>query len=160
MVFVTLPIFTPLIDIYLVSVLTSIILRLLEKYFFKIRLTEEEKKELKEIKKKLKEYTKEKDIKNAQRMQKKIFEIQIRQMQKKFSLKIVLFRMIPYSMFLAFIRHHYSEFGNIFNYFGMHLTWFGSYVLFSIINSIIIMQIRKYYLKWEKKKEIGRLEIE
>lgn len=147
----TFPILTPIFDIYIYSFLSSLIFLLLEKHFFKIRPTKQEKANVKKLRLETQKYLKEKNSKKAQETQKELAKIQFKQMQKSFSPKILFFRMNPYSIFLAFIRRHYKVLGVILNIGPIHFAWLGTYIIFSIINSTIL---NKLYTQLFEKEEV------
>jgi uncharacterized membrane protein (DUF106 family) len=124
------PLITPLADIYLFSLIISIVFYYLEKHFLKTRPSEKEQKETKKLRKELQKISKEKNLKKSQELQKKLMELQFSQMQKSFSPKTLIFRMLPYSFFIIFLRNHYQTFGIILDLNIIQFQWLGSFIFF------------------------------
>jgi len=98
---------------------------------------------MKILKKKQKEVMKEKNPKKMQEIQQEVMKKSMEQMKHTMNFKIMLVTMLPLFVALAAIRAAYTPFGKILNLgiFGWELGWLGTYILFSIISSLIMKKI-------------------
>lgn len=132
--------YSPTIDIYIISFLASLFVIIITKY-----LTDQDKikmvrKELKEMQKKLKEMMKI-DPKKVGSMQKEIMRKNAENLKNSLSIKVMLTTMIPMLLVFGVTQHYYAQFGQFFHIFGFSFGWFGTYFIFSIINSIVLKKL-------------------
>jgi len=132
---------SPTIDIYLITVLVSLFMTLTNKYLSDQVAIKALRKEMKELQAKMKKVMR-KDPKKAQMLQKEIMKKNLENMKYTMNPKIMLFTLLPMILVFSFIRKYYSHLGEFFNVFGLtHFGWLGTYILFSIINSIILKKL-------------------
>lgn len=129
------------IDIYIITLFTSLFITLINKYFSDQKKIKASRKELKKLQKKMREVLKT-DPKKAQIMQQEIMKKNFENMKFAFNPKIMLMTMIPLTYVFFTIKHLYAHLGEFFNFFGFtSFSWLGTYILFSIINSIILKKV-------------------
>ena len=131
--------FNFLFGIILISFIITLILTLLQKFLTDQDALKNLKEEGKEIQKKMKEFRDHPD---------KILELQKRQfanLPKTFELtmKPLVYYSIPLILFFRWFSDYFSAMGNpkIFIWFG----WLGSYIIFSIVFSIILRKLLKVH---------------
>jgi len=140
----TVPITTnPVIDILVISLLVSLFITIVNKYMGDQKKIKALKDEMKILRKKQKEVMKEKNPKKMQEIQQEVMKKSMEQMKHTMNFKIMLVTMLPLFVALAAIRAAYTPFGKILNLgiFGWELGWLGTYILFSIISSLIMKKI-------------------
>jgi len=129
---------SPIIDIYIITLITSLFITLVNKHMSDQETIKKTRKELKSLQKEMREVMK-KDPKKAQTIQQQIMKKNLENMKHAFNIKIMMITMIPLSLVFILIRQLYSPFGEFFNFFGITtFGWLGTYIVFSIINSMIL----------------------
>lgn len=132
---------SPIMDIFLITVVTSLFVTLVNKYLGDQIKVKALRKEMKTLNKKMREIMKT-DPKKAQILQKEIMKKNMENMKHAFNPKIMLTTMIPLMAMFMYVRAIYTPFGEFFNFFGFTtFGWLGTYLVFSIINSIIIKKV-------------------
>lgn len=133
---------SPLIDIYLISLVASIFVTLINKKFTDQARIKALRQEMKDLRKKSREAM-TKDPKKAQQIQAEMMKKTGENMKHAMNPKIMLITMAPMLFLFAFIRKSYSAdiFPVILNLGFTEFTWFGTYITFSIINSIIVKKL-------------------
>lgn len=131
----------PMYDIFILTFFTALFITLVNKYLSDQNKIKALRKEMKSLQKEMKEKLKE-DPKKAQKIQQEIMKKNFENMKHAFNPKIMLITMVPLTFVFIAVRQYYSPFGEFFNFFGLtHFTWLGTYILFSIINSMILKKI-------------------
>lgn len=131
---------SPILDIFLISLAGSLFVTLVNKYLsdqVKIKALREE---MKELRKKSKEVMM-KDPKKAQIIQQQMMQKSLENMKHSMNPKIMLTTMIPMLLLLGFVKKYYSPFGEFLNLGFTTFGWLGSYIVFSIISSIILKKL-------------------
>ncbi len=130
--------FDPVYGIAVVAFIITLLSTLAYKY-----LTDQEAlKKLKEDNKKLQE-----DMKNAKGDVKKMTELQKEAFQKGFiepmkhQMKPIIVTFIPFVVVFTWLRNTYQNQGEIL----FSLGWFGTYIIFSILFSILLRKALKVY---------------
>jgi len=138
----TLPItISPIIDIYVLSIITSLFITLVNKYLSDQKTIKRVRAEMKELQKKMRKVMKE-DPKKAQLLQKEIMKKNMENFKFAFNPKIMIITFIPAIYIFMLVKNNYSSFGNILNVFGFFsVGCVGTYIIFSIINSILLKKI-------------------
>lgn len=138
----TLPITNSLVlDIYLITLLTSLFVTLVNKYLGDQENIKRLRKEMKELQKEIRKHA-IKDPKKAQILQKEIMKKNMENMKHAFNPKIMLTTMVPMMAMFVYVRASYGPFGQFFNFLGFTtFGWLGTYMVFSIINSILLKKI-------------------
>ncbi len=122
-----------------ISFILTFIITLAYKFLTDQKLMKSLKEELKELQKKMKEF---KDQPS------KLMEIQKEAMQKNFkymihSMKPTIITFLPIIIIFSWLRNYYTSLGNPPVFLG--LSWIWSYIIFSIIFSIILRKIFKVH---------------
>lgn len=131
---------SPVLDIYLISLFLSLYITLINKKFtdqIKIKALREE---MKQLRLKHKE-TMLKDMKKAQKIQQEMMQKNLENLKQTMNPKIMLLTMFPALILFPIIRKYYLPLGEFFNLGFTSFGWLGTYVLFSLINSIILKKI-------------------
>lgn len=138
----TLPITNSLVlDIYLITLVTSLFVTLVNKYLGDQENIKRLRGEMKELQKEIRKHA-IKDPKKAQALQKEMMKKNMENMKHAFNPKIMFTTMIPMSTMFIYVRAAYGPFGEFFNFLGFtHFGWLGTYLVFSIINSILLKKI-------------------
>lgn len=130
----------PALDIYLITIVTSLFITLVNKYFTDQVQIKALRQEMKELQKKMRK-TMTKDPEKAQKMQKEIFKKNMQHIRHAMNPKVMLITIFPFILLLPFMQVHYSVFGTVFTFLTINFNWFWSYIVFSLINSILIKKI-------------------
>jgi len=132
---------SPVIDIYLITLMTALFITLVNKYLSDQVAIKALKLEMKESQKKMRKIMK-KDPKKAQKMQQDHMKKSFEMMKHNMNPKIMLTTMIPILVVFGYMRTLYGPLGEFFNVFGFTtFGWLGTYITFSIINSIILKKL-------------------
>jgi len=139
---ITLPVTNSLVlDIYIITLITSLFVTLVNKYLGDQVKVKALRKEMKTLNKEMRKVMKQ-DPKKAQNLQKEIMKKNMENMKYAFNPKIMLTTMIPLMIMFVYVKQMYSPFGEFFNFFGLiHFSWLGTYIVFSMFNSIIMKKI-------------------
>ncbi len=131
----------PIYDIYILTLIISLFITLVNKYMSDQKKIKALRAELKILQKKMRKEM-AKDPKKAQIMQKEIMKKNFENMKYAFNPKIMLITMVPLMFIFISVRQFYSPFGDILNVFGLTtFGWLGTYIIFSIINSMILKKV-------------------
>ena len=131
----------PIVDIYLVTLVTSLFITLVNKYLSDQVAIKALRLEMKESQKKMRKVMK-KDPKKAQKMQQAHMKKSFEMMKHTMNPKIMLTTMVPILVIFGYMRTLYSPLGEFFNIFGFTtFGWLGTYIVFSIINSIVLKKV-------------------
>ncbi len=132
---------SPTIDIFIISFFVALFTTLINKYMSDQKKIKKTRKEMKELQKKLRE-TMKKDPKKAQEIQQEIMKKNFENMKFAFNPKIMMITMIPLMGVFIGIKSLYGNLGEFFNVFGItQFGWLGTYIVFSIINSMILKKV-------------------
>jgi uncharacterized membrane protein (DUF106 family) len=132
--------FSPVLDIVIISFLVSAFVTLVNKFLgdqTKIKALKEEMKELKKKSRKLMT----KDPKKAQQVQQEMMQKTMENMKHSMNPKIILTTAIPMILFLGLVRNLYAPFGNILDLGFTQFTWLGTYLIASIIWSMLLKKV-------------------
>ena len=140
--------FSPALDIYLISFFISLFITLVNKYMSDQEKMKSLRKEMKESQKKLREMMKT-NPKKAQQMQKEHTQKSMELMKHSMNPKTLLTTMLPVMLvFTLVLPKYYSNLGEFFTFFGITIGflgqpwgWLGTYIFFSIVNSIILKKV-------------------
>ncbi len=137
-----LPITTsPIIDIYLISLVGSLFVTIINKQFTDQVKIKALRKDMKDLQKKSKDMM-AKDPKKAQKLQGELMKKNFENMKHAMNPKIMIITMLPMLLLFFFVRTYYTHFGEFFTPFGLvSWGWLGTYIVFSIINSIALKKI-------------------
>ena len=130
-----------ILDIFLISLIGSLFITIVNKYMsdqVRIKALREEMKELRKQQKKL---LKEKDTKKLQEFQQKMMAKSLENIKHSLNPKIMLITMVPMLFLFAGVRMAYLPFGEFLNLGFTQFGWLGTYIVFSIINSILLKKI-------------------
>ncbi len=133
-------------DIYLVTLVVALFITLINKYMTDQVAIKALRADMKNLQKKMRE-TMKTDPKKAQIMQQEIMKKNLENMRHTMNPKIMLITMLPILVVFSFIRTLYGPLGNIMdpgiNFLWLPWGWLGTYIFFSLINSILIKKILK-----------------
>ncbi len=128
-------------DIFLISLVGSLFVTLVNKYLSDQVKIKALRLEMKELRKQQREFM-TKDPKKAQKVQQEMMKKSMENMKHSMNPKIMLTTMLPMLFLFALVRQYYSQFGEFFNFLGFtHFGWLGTYIVFSIINSIVLKKL-------------------
>ena len=131
----------PIIDIYLITLVTSLFITLVNKYLSDQTAIKALRLEMKESQKEMRAVMK-KDPKKAQKMQQAHMKKSFEMMKHTMNPKVMITTMIPILVVFSYIRTLYGPLGGFFNVFGITtFGWLGTYILFSLINSIVLKKV-------------------
>lgn len=131
---------SPTIDIFLLTIITALFTTIVRKHMTDQSAIRALRKEMKGLQKKMREQMK-KDPKKAQVMQQEIMKKNMENMKHEMNPKIMLTTMAPLLVVFFFVKELYGPFGEFFNLGFTTFGWLGTYIVFSIINSIIIKKL-------------------
>ncbi len=134
--------FHPLVDIFIISLLVSLFISLMNKKFTDQDEMKRNKVDLKELQKKLKE-TMKTNPQKAKQYQQELMQKNLANMKNMFNIKLMLITMPIILIVFSFMRVHYAEFGEILNLGFANFGWFGTYIIFSIVSSIVLKKVLK-----------------
>ncbi len=134
---------SPTMDIFLVTLLVALFTTLVNKKFSDQVKIKALRAEMKELQKKMREHIKGKNPQKAQAIQQEIMKKNMENIKHAMNPKILLITMIPLLVVFSFISQVFGEFGEFFTFpiFGWTFGWLGTYIIFSIINSIILKKV-------------------
>ncbi|MDA3855731.1 MAG: hypothetical protein PF569_05705 [Candidatus Woesearchaeota archaeon] len=138
----TLPVTSsPILDIYLITLLTSSFITLVNKYMSDQTKIRALKVEMKDLRKEHRELM-IKDPKKAQKIQQAMMKKNLENMKHTMNPKIMIITMLPMLFLIGILRQYYGPFGEFFNFLGFTMFgWLGTYIVFSIINSLILKKV-------------------
>jgi len=129
---------SPTWDIFILTLFTSLFITLVNKFFSDQVAIKALRKEMKTLQKEMRKVM-AKDPKKAQTMQQQIMKKNMENMKYAFNLKVMMITMVPMMFMFIAVRQLYTPFGEFFNLLGFTtFGWLGTYILFSMINSIIM----------------------
>lgn len=137
----TIPITNSLIlDVYLITLLVAVFVTLLNKYMTDQVKIKALRKEMKDLQKKMRaEMTK--DPQKAQKLQKQLMQKNMENMKHAMNPKILLMTLFPLLIVFTFVGKLYGPYGEFFNVGFTTFTWLGTYIVFSLINSILVKKV-------------------
>jgi uncharacterized membrane protein (DUF106 family) len=130
----------PALDIFCISLLGALFVTLVNKYLSDQIKIKALRAEMKELQKKMRKQM-SKNPEKAKQMQQEIFKKNLENMKHAFNPKIMLITMLPMLLLFFFIRSHYGGFGEFLDLGFTQFGWLGTYIVFSIINSIALKKI-------------------
>lgn len=133
---------SPLIDIFIYSLAVSLFITLVNKYMTDQVKIKALRAEMKELQKKMKSIA-SKDPEEARKLQQQIFQKNMENMKHNMNPKILIITMIPALIVLFHISQGYSQFGEFWDLGFTQFGWLGSYITFSIINSLLLKKLLK-----------------
>ncbi len=132
---------SPTLDIFLISLVVSLFITLVNKYMTDQVRIKALKADMKKIQKNMRE-TMKTDPQKAQKMQKEIMKKNFENIKYMLNPKVIIITMLPLLIVFAMIVKIYAPFGQFFNVFGWFtLGWLGTYIIFSIFNSILLKKL-------------------
>ena len=130
----------PLLDIYLFSLAVALFITLVNKHFTDQEKIRALRAEMKELQKNMREVAAKKPEK-ARQIQQDIFQKNLEILKSNLRPKIMLINMIPALFILLHIANGYAHYGDLL-YLGLfEFAWLGSYITFSIVNSLILKKL-------------------
>ena len=132
--------FHPVADIFFLTVITALFTTIIRKYLTDQAHIRALRKDMKDLQKKMRD-TMKKDPNKAQKLQQEIMKKNMENMKNEMNPKIMLTTMIPLLFVFFLARKLYEPSGDILFLGFTEFTWLGTYIIFSIINSIIIKKI-------------------
>lgn len=138
---VSIPFTTSLIlDIYLITLCVAIFVTILNKYLTDQVKIKALRKDMKDLQKKMRsEMTK--NPQKAQAYQKQIMQKNMENMKHALNPKVMLLSILPLLLVFTFVGKYYGPYGEFFNLGFTTFTWLGTYIVFSIVNSLIVKKI-------------------
>ena len=130
-----------ILDIYLISLVAAVFITLVNKYMTDQTKIKALRSEMKELRKKQQEVLKKKNPKEMQEFQQKMMAKSMENMKHSMNPKIMLTTMIPMLLLFGAVRVAYGEFGEFLDLGFTQFGWLGTYICFSILNSIIVKKI-------------------
>ncbi|MCA9497072.1 MAG: DUF106 domain-containing protein [Nanoarchaeota archaeon] len=132
---------SPTMDIFLMSLVASLFITLINKYMSDQVKIKALRAEMKELQKKMRS-TMTKNPEKAKKIQQEIMKKNMENMKHAFNMKIMVITMLPMLLLFGFISKNYAQFGEFFNFFGLTtFGWLGTYLVFSIFCSIALKKI-------------------
>ena len=129
---------SPAIDIFLITVFVALFITIVNKYMTDQVAIKALRKEMKSMQKNMRELMK-KDPKQAQALQKKIMKKNFENMKHSMNPKVMFVTMVPIIAIFSLIGKLYGPLGEFFTPFDLvSWGWLGTYIFFSIINSILM----------------------
>lgn len=131
-----------LFDIYLITLVVAVFTTIVTKYLTDQVSIKALRKDLKDSQKKMREVLK-KDPQKAQEMQKKIMKKNFELMKHSMNIKMILVTMGPLLVVFTLIAKLYPAtlFPTILNLGFISFAWLGTYIIFSIVNSLILKKV-------------------
>jgi len=133
---------SPSIDIFLITLVIALFTTLVNKHFTDQVAIKASRAEMKELQKKMrKEMTKNPE--KAKQLQSEIMKKNLENMKHSMNLKVMLITMGPLLFIFTLLPKYYGHFGEFFTPFGgiVEFGWLGTYILFSIINSMALKKV-------------------
>ena len=137
------PVISPIIDIFLVSLLTSFITVYLSKIVIGKEGIERRKlkrEEMKTLRKKQMDLMKTNPNK-AKEVNQELMKLTFDSMKESFNIKLILITMPILFIVFPFLSYNYNQYTDILFGFG----WLGTYIIFSILNSLILNKLFKLH---------------
>lgn len=141
----TFPITTyPALDIFIITFFVALFITIINKYMTDQVRIKALREEMKTLQKKFKD-TMAKDPAKAQKIQQEIMKKSFENMKLSMNIKVMLITMLPILLVFSFVAKAYGPFGEF-----LHLIpfwewtnwgWLGTYIFFSIINSMILKKV-------------------
>lgn len=133
---------SPLIDILIISIIAALFTTLLNKYLTDQVAIKALRKEMKEKQKNMREMMKT-DPKKAQAMQGDIMKKNMEVFKHSFNIKIMVITLLPLLYIFTEIRAGYMHYDTILNLGFVSFGWLGSYIILTIVASLIIKKALK-----------------
>ena len=130
----------PAVDIFIITLFVSLFTTLINKYMTDQIKIKALRGEMKNLSKKYKDLIR-KNPKKAQEIQKEIMKKNFENMKEFFNMKIILITMLPLLFVFLWVKKAYSPFGDFLPLGFFEFGWFGTYLLFAIVNSIWIKKV-------------------
>jgi len=131
-----------LLDLFIISLVMAIFIAGINKYLTDQVRIRALKQEVKDMRKEMTQ-TMKKNPKKAQEIQKELMKKSMEQMKHSMNPKIMLITLIPAIMIFTVVRKYYGPYGEFWDLGFTTFGWLGTYIVFSIINSIIVRKIMK-----------------
>jgi len=130
-------------NLLVISFLLTFIITLIYKWMTNQEMMKSLKTEIKELQSEMK--SSKDDHQKVMGLQKKAMEKNMKYMLQSFKPMLVTF--IPIIFIFSWLRNFYTSMGNptVLNLGFMQLGWLGSYIVFSIILSILLRKVMKVY---------------
>ncbi len=134
----------PALDIFIITFFVALFITLVNKYMTDQITIKALRNDMKELQKKFKE-TMAKDPAKAQKIQQEIMKKSFENLKHSMNMKVMLVTMVPILLVFSVVAQAYGPFGEF-----LHLLpfwewtnwgWLGTYIFFSIINSIILKKV-------------------
>ena len=127
-------------DIYIITLIVALAVTLINKYLTDQTKIKALRKEMKDLQKKMRsEMTKNPE--KAQQMQKDLMKKNMENMKQSMNPKIMLATMLPLLIVISFVSQVYGPYGQFFNLGFTTFGWLGTYITFSIINSLLLKKV-------------------
>ena len=129
--------FSPVLDIFLIALVGSLFVTLINKYLGDQTRIRALKEEMKDLRKKSREAMM-KDPKKAQKIQKEMMQKSMENMKLTMNPKIMLTTMLPMLLILGLVRNLYAPLGDFWDLGFTTFSWLGTYIIASIIWSLVL----------------------
>jgi uncharacterized membrane protein (DUF106 family) len=131
----------PAADIFIITFIVAIFTTIVNKHMTDQVKIKALKKEMKELQKEMREHIKGNKPKKAQAVQQKIMKKNMELMKHSMNFKMMMVTMLPLILLFSLVSHWYGHFGDILNLGFAQFGWLGTYIIFSIVNSIMLKKI-------------------
>lgn len=134
----------PALDIFIITFFVALFITIINKYMTDQVRIKALRKEMKDLQKKFKD-TMAKDPAKAQKIQQEIMKKSFENMKLSMNIKVMLITMLPILLVFSFVAKAYGPFGEFFHLIPFwewtNWGWLGTYIFFSIINSMILKKV-------------------
>ena len=131
-------------DIFIITLFVALFMTLINKYMTDQTRIKALRKEMKDLQKKFKE-TMKKDPAKAQKIQQEIMKKSFENMKHSMNIKVMLITMAPLLLVFSIVAKAYGPFGEFFHLIPFwewtNWGWLGTYIFFSLINSIALKKV-------------------
>lgn len=132
----------PLIDMIIIALIVGLFTTILNKYLTDQVAIKALRAEMKKKQKDMREMLK-KDPKKAQKMQGEIMQKNMELMKQSMNFKVMAITLLPMLFLFTQIRAGYNQYDIILNLGFVSFGWLGSYIILTIIASIILKKVLK-----------------
>ncbi len=132
--------FSPVLDIFLIALVGSLFVTLINKYLGDQTRIRALKEEMKGLRKKSREVMM-KDPKKAQQIQQEMMKKSMENMKLTMNPRIMLTTMLPMLLLLGLVRNLYAPLGDFWDLGFTTFSWLGTYIVASLIWSILLKKV-------------------
>lgn len=132
---------SPRMSVIVISFLLTACITLVYKFFTDQKLLKATKDEIKKLQEEMKTF--KNDAAKSLEISKEV--MQKNMIVMKSTLKPTIFTFLPIILIFSWLNATFKNQGNLINIFGMKFGWLGTYIIFSIIFSIILRKLLKVH---------------